>query len=285
MNKLYLLLSIIQINSIFVYKNTSSKECEKISLVKEEKQIKNEALFYYKVKPVIYKDSILYSAYYVLGNDMYYSPITDESVSIEHNVTEQYIKVTCLKPFDKRIIIKLFSAHRNYVYSMIVIDYKQKFTLSNAYLMINDDATNFYIKPNLSVGIGSKKINSEIKYNDIKYEQDFITNTKNRMKEKAEEKISLLADRNDISFEHTFIGFDNNFLVTMFSSSTERVFSFFEDIVSYSYFDFDKNKLITNEIIYGVYDLLKYDFYYQNKVLFNISYSIDNQNFKGSFSL
>ena len=83
----------------------------------------------------------------------------------------------------------------------------------------------------------------------------------------------------------TFIGFDNNFLVTMFSSSTERVFSFFEDIVSYSYFDFDKNKLITNEIIYGVYDLLKYDFYYQNQVLFNISYSIDNQNFKGSFSL
>ena len=226
MNKLYLLLSIIQINSIFVYKNTSSKECEKISLVKEEKQIENEALFYYKVKPVIYKDSILYSAYYVLGNDMYFSPITDESVSIEHNVTEQYIKVTCLKPFDKRI-----------------------------------------------------------KYNDIKYEQDFITNTKNRMKEKAEEKIALLTDRNDISFEHTFIGFDNNFLVTMFSSSTERVFSFFEDIVSYSYFDFDKNKLITNEIIYGVYDLLKYDFYYQNQVLFNISYSIDNQNFKGSFSL
>ena len=270
---------------IFTCKNKHVDYIHSISLIKRINIKEKEVKFFYNVSPLVYDDEILISKEYVVGNDNYFSPVLDESISIYHDIENQLVSVKCNYPFDKRIIIKLFSSRNNNVYSKIVLDFKEKFELIDCNLVLNSDENYFYLKPSLDISLGSIKIDQEIKYKSIEFNKDFVNEIKAKMTSASEKIIYKNTSSNDIVFDHTFSGFETGDAIELFSKSDKKVFSSLIDTVKYSYYDYENNITINEISSFNVYDLLINEFFYQNKNIFDISFSIDSKSFNMVFSL
>lgn len=277
---IFLLISFLTCSSYKTSQNNVANIVVKKSLNIKEKEVS----FHYVVTPVIYDDEILYSYHYVLGNDNYFSPVFDNPIEINHDTYNQILNIKCLHPFDKRIIIKLFSAKNNNAYVNIVLDYKEKFELTSCKLSFDEINNHFYLSPNLDISIGSIKMNKEIKYKSIEFNKDFITDIKKEMTNIAQKKIYAISKSNDIVFEHKFENFDSSYALSLFSSSKEKVFSKFLDEVSYSYYDYEKDLVVNETKTFNVYDLLVDEFFYQNRIIFDISFSIEEKSYNQQFS-
>lgn len=273
---------------IFTSKNKNINNSSKISDISIQNKIvikEKEVNFFYSVSPIIYNDEILINSSYVLGNDNYYSPVLDNSITIKHDKENQHINIKCNFPFDKRIIVKVFSAKNNNIFTKIILDYKQKFELINCDLLLDSDNNYFYLKPELDITLGSIKIEREVKYKSIEFDADYISDVKKQMLNESERLIYNRTHSNDIVFKHNFSGFETSDAINLFSKNDNKVFSSFSNKVEYSYFDYSNNVLINDVQTYNVYDLLKNEFFYQNRTIFKVVFSIDNKSYNMEFSL
>ena len=273
---------------IFTSKNKNINDSSKISDISIQNKIvikEKEVNFSYSVSPIIYNDEILINSSYVLGNDNYYSPVLDNSITIKHDKENQQINIKCNFPFDKRIIVKVFSAKNNNIFTKIILDYKQKFELINCDLVLDSDNNYFYLKPELDITLGSVKIDREVKYKSIEFDADYISDVKKQMLNESERLIYNRTNSSDIVFKHNFSGFETSDAINLFSKSDNKIFSSFSNKVEYSYFDYSNNVLINDVQTYNVYDLLKNEFFYQNRTIFKVIFSIDNKSYNMEFSL
>ena len=138
---------------------------------------------------------------------------------------------------------------------------------------------------NCSCHLGSIKIDREVKYKSIEFDADYISDVKKQMLNESERLIYNRTNSSDIVFKHNFSGFETSDAINLFSKSDNKVFSSFSNKVEYSYFDYSNNVLINDVQTYNVYDLLKNEFFYQNRTIFKVIFSIDNKSYNMEFSL
>ncbi len=110
----------------------------------------------FEINPKINTDEIAYSLKY---NDN--EEIEDDIFNVLFMPASNYIDITCLKPFDKRVILTIYAVSNESVKASINIDFKEKITLDPT-LQVNENLP-LTVDTNLVSTGGSIQIDKTIK--------------------------------------------------------------------------------------------------------------------------
>ena len=120
----------------------------------------------FEVNPKINNDEIDYSLKYYDSSD-----IETDIFEVLFMPSKNYIDITCLKPFDKRIVLTIYAISNENVKASINIDFKEKITIDPK-LEITDNMP-ISINNNLNTTGGSIKIDKTISDEQIGFSNIF----------------------------------------------------------------------------------------------------------------
>jgi hypothetical protein len=231
---------------------------QKIKITKIKYALKNygSQRIMFEVNPKINNDEIDYSLKYSDSSD-----IETDIFEVLFMPSKNYIDITCLKPFDKRIILTIYAISNENVKASINIDFKEKITIDPK-LEITDNMP-ISIDNNLNTTGGSIKIDKTISDEQIGFSNIFLSSIKEKLKERFEEKYynnpqtttyyQNLATYHGLEEKDCLYWFTNNFSYNNFLKSIyyEVDYSWIESDSDYESFELDR--------VY-IYDLLEEDF-------------------------
>lgn len=179
---------------------------QKISI--KEIKYKNSSTSYgiqevsYTIGPKISNDTILYDIKYIDNEN-----VEEGIFNICIDVVNNKVFIECLKPFNKQVILTLYSKSNENVKATTTLDFKEKITV-NPNILISEGEPLLFDANITSTG-GSIKIDKQVKHLDIMFNEEFVnkakqylynTYIKNEFKDFEENTYTLLEER--------YMGFD-----------------------------------------------------------------------------
>ena len=255
----------------------------------ENKQIKIKNIKYssthygserisFVVNPKINSDEINYSLTYIDNSN-----VESDIFKVLFMPRQEYIDITCLKPFTKRVVLTLFATSNEDIKDSIYLDFKERITV-NPTLKIDENSP-LIIESNITTTGGSIKIDKTISNEKLTFSTLFVESLKSKLKDRFESKYYT---NPQTTYYHEnsskYMGLDdkdctywlnNNFTYASFLQSIyyEVDYYWIESDSDYEAYELDK--------VY-TYDLLEDDFYTLfdgiNPV-FTYSYMVNNQTY------
>lgn len=133
----------------------------------------------YEIDPKINNDEVSYSLKY---EDK--SNIESDIFEVLFMPSKQYIDITCLKPFEKRIILTIFAISNENIKASINIDFKEKISLEPTLQVENNSPLS--VNNNLITTGGSIKVDKTIKNETVTFSNNFILTIQNKLKDRFE---------------------------------------------------------------------------------------------------
>ena len=130
----------------------------------------------YTVTPSFYAGQIIYKLNYF--NDD--APLEEDIFSILHDVENNKLTITCLKPFLKQIILTLYAETNESVFATLKIDFIERLTPS--YSLIAEDNKPLKVNTTVNTRGGSIDVDKTVKNEKLIFNKDFITKANNYLR-------------------------------------------------------------------------------------------------------
>ena len=130
----------------------------------------------YTVTPSFYAGQIIYKLNY-LNDD---APLEEDIFSILHDVENNKLTITCLKPFLKQIILTLYAETNESVFATLKIDFIERLTPS--YSLIAEDNKPLKVNTTVNTTGGSIEVDKTVKNEKLIFNKGFITKANNYLR-------------------------------------------------------------------------------------------------------
>ena len=130
----------------------------------------------YTVTPSFYAGQIIYKLNYF--NDD--TPLEDNILSILHDVENNKLTITCLKPFLKQIVLTLYAETNESVFATLKIDFIERITPS--YSLLAEDNKPLKVNTTVNTTGGSIEVDKTVKNEKLIFNKDFITKANNYLR-------------------------------------------------------------------------------------------------------
>ena len=130
----------------------------------------------YTVTPSFYAGQIIYKLNY-LNDD---APLEENIFSILHDVENNKLTITCLKPFLKQIILTLYAETNESVFATLKIDFIERLTPS--YSLLAEDNKPLKVNTTVNTTGGSIEVDKTVKNEKLIFNKDFITKANNYLR-------------------------------------------------------------------------------------------------------
>lgn len=130
----------------------------------------------YTVTPSFYAGQIIYKLNY-LNDD---APLEEDIFSILHDVENNKLTITCLKPFLKQIILTLYAETNESVFATLKIDFIERLTPSHS--LIAEDNKPLKVNTTVNTTGGSIEVDKTVKNEKLIFNKDFITKANNYLR-------------------------------------------------------------------------------------------------------
>lgn len=239
---------------------------------------------HYTTNPKLNTDEVNYSLKY--ADD---SEIEDDIFSVSFMPTENYITITCLKPFLKQVVLSIYAKSNENIKASITIDFLEKITLSPE-LEVKDNSP-LSINSNLTSTGGSITINKTIKNESISFCESFVNTIKSKLKERFEAihySNPQTTTYDEISAK--FVGLEQTSCDKLFSSNFTYG-EFIESIyyeVEYTWIESDSDYDEYVHAYFYISELLQEDFFSifdGETAIFSYSCEVNNQTYTKQLGL
>ena len=239
---------------------------------------------HYTINPKLNTDEVNYSLKY--ADD---SEIEDDIFSVSFMPTENYITITCLKPFLKQVVLSIYAKSNENIKASITIDFLEKITLSPE-LEVKDNSP-LSINSNLTSTGGSITINKTIKNESISFCESFVNTIKSKLKERFEAihySNPQTTTYDEISAK--FVGLEQTSCDKLFSSNFTYG-EFIESIyyeVEYTWIESDSDYDEYVHAYFYISELLQEDFFSifdGETAIFSYSCEVNNQTYTKQLGL
>ena len=129
----------------------------------------------YTVTPSFYAGQIIYKLNYL--ND---APLEEDILSILHDVENNKLTITCLKPFLKQIILTLYAETNESVFATLKIDFIERLTPS--YSLLAEDNKPLKVNTTVNTTGGSIEVDKTVKNEKLIFNKGFITKANNYLR-------------------------------------------------------------------------------------------------------
>ena len=217
------------------------------------------------------------------------SEIEDDIFSVSFMPTENYITITCLKPFLKQVVLSIYAKSNENIKASITIDFLEKITLSPE-LEVKDNSP-LSINSNLTSTGGSITINKTIKNESISFCESFVNTIKSKLKERFEAihySNPQTTTYDEISAK--FVGLEQTSCDKLFSSNFTYG-EFIESIyyeVEYTWIESDSDYDEYVHAYFYISELLQEDFFSifdGETAIFSYSCEVNNQTYTKQLGL
>lgn len=251
-----------------VFLNHEGKEQSLTSEVMIEKGIRISSIKYsstnygsqnvhFVIDPKVHTDEILYSLKYKDGTN-----IEDDVFDIVFKPDDGLIRITCLRPFTKQIILTLYAKSNSNVNASITIDFKERITVTPELNVVEN--TPLAISNNIESSGGSISVDKSVTSSSVKFSSQFITSAQEMLYARFEQLELCNPDTTYyFSIETSYTGLDQTNCDYFFSNAYTPIL-FLESIkmdVSYSYQENDDDTSYDVSSTYYLTDLLTEDFF------------------------
>ena len=275
---------LILFNLISLSFNYSKTNISDINIKEVYKTNDNKIKVPFYLHPVIYNDKLIVKADYIIGENRIIGPVKDDVIFLYCNQEKQYLEITCLKPFENKILITICSSINNKIKDQLVLKYIPKIKLNDSKLYLDSDTNKIELKNEIEISKGTELVNIKEQIIDIKLVKENEDYIKSLMKKKSEEIIKEELRIKEIDFNHTFINFNKEYYLSLFNPSINKILYDLGDHISYSYFHDGEKK--EDEITYYFYDLLSDNLIEIFKMdLFEIDFIINDKKYHYIYSL
>lgn len=239
---------------------------------------------HYTTNPKLNTDEVNYSLKY--ADD---SEIEDDIFSVSFMPTENYITITCLKPFLKQVVLSIYAKSNENIKASITIDFLEKITLSPE-LEVKDNSP-LSINSNLTSTGGSITVNKTIKNESISFCESFVNTIKSKLKERFEAihySNPQTTTYDEISAK--FVGLEQTSCDQLFSSNFTYG-EFIESIyyeVEYTWIESDSDYDEYVHAYFYISELLQEDFFSifdGETAIFSYSCEVNNQTYTKQLGL
>ena len=239
---------------------------------------------HYTTNPKLNTDEVNYSLKY--ADD---SEIEDDIFSVSFMPTENYITITCLKPFLKQVVLSIYAKSNENIKASITIDFLEKITLSPE-LEVKENSP-LSINSNLTSTGGSITINKTIKNESISFCESFVNTIKSKLKERFEAihySNPQTTTYDEISAK--FVGLEQTSCDKLFSSNFTYG-EFIESIyyeVEYTWIESDSDYDEYVHAYFYISELLQEDFFSifdGETAIFSYSCEVNNQTYTKQLGL
>jgi hypothetical protein len=285
----------LSVTSFLLIKNTTNNNSNIQTEVITQQKIKITSIKYsdvnygrktihYTINPKLNTDEVNYSLKYADDTD-----IESYIFSVSFKPIDNYITITCLKPFTKQIVLSIYAKSNENIKASINIDFLEKITL-NPELEVKDNSP-LSIKSNLTSTGGSITIDKTIKNESISFDETFVNTIKSKLKDRFEAiHYSNPQTTTYDQLSAKFVGLeqtDCNKLFTNNFTYGEFIESIYYE-VEYTWIESDSDYEEHVHAYFYVSELLKDDFYTifdGQTAVFSYSCEVNNQTYSKQLGL